>query len=160
MKNLTALILFACSFAAHAQTPASAEQNIIVSQTQAGNPLVLVNEQQTAMGAFILEPDKIEKVDVLKGEKATAKYGDKAKEGAVIITLKERAELIRLPKVYTHFKVPAAQQQLKVAINGKIVQKPDLLLVELASVKAVEVATANNPFAEGGEEKYLNLVTR
>ena len=160
MKNITALLLFACSFAANAQTPASAEQNIVVSHTQAGNPLVMVNEQQTAMGTFILEPDKIKSIDVLKGQKATEKYGDKAKEGAVIITLKEQVELIRLPKVYTHFEVPAAQQQLKVAINGKIVQKPELLLVELASVKDVEVATAKNPFAEGGEEKYLNLVTR
>lgn len=161
MKHFIALLtLTCCCFAANAQTPSKSELKVTTKATQAANPLVLINEQQTAMGAFILEPDKIERVDVLKDQKATAKYGDKAKEGAVIITLKEQVELSRLPEVYAHFEVPAAQQQLKVAIDGRMLEKPELLLVELASIKDVEVGTAENPFAAGGEEKYLNLVTK
>ncbi|GAB3198152.1 hypothetical protein GCM10027293_14290 [Pontibacter aydingkolensis] len=157
MRYLIALFTLACSFGAYAQAPSKSEI-IVTKNYQSTDPLILVEGQQTAMGAFILEPDKINNIDILKGEKATVKYGNKAKEGAVVITLKEK--LIRLPKVYAHFKVPAAQQQLKVAINGKVVQKPELLLVELASVKDVQVATADNPFVEGGEEKYLNLITK
>ena len=159
MKHLIALFLLACSFGAYAQTPSRSEIKVY-TRSDSPDPLVLLNKQETAMGAFILQPDKIERVDVLKDQKATAKYGDKAKEGAVIITLKEQVELSRLPEVYAHFDVPAAQQELKVAIDGKMIQKPELLLVELSSVKNVEVATAENPFVEGGEEKYLNLITK
>ena len=160
MKQLIALLILASTLGASAQTPSNQEQLTFIGNTQTSNPLVVVNGQQTAMGAFILEPDKIKSVDVLKGEKATAKYGDKAVEGAVIIALKEDIELSRLPQVFTHFKVPAKQQQFKVAIDGRIVSKPELLLVELVSIKNVVVATADNPFIEGGKEKYLNLVTK
>ncbi|MEJ8803103.1 hypothetical protein [Pontibacter sp. H249] len=159
VKYLIALCIFACSFGAYAQTPSKSDIKVY-TRSESQNPLVILNGKETAMGAFVLEPDKIKSIDILKDQKATAKYGDKAKEGAVIITLKEQVELSRLAVLYAHFEVPAAQQQLKVAIDGKMVQKPELLLVELASVKKVEVATADNPFVEGGEEKYLNLVTK
>ncbi len=112
------------------------------------------------MGAFILQPDKIKSIDVVKGKKATTLYGDKAKAGAVIIELKDQVTLSRLPQVLAHFEVPAEQQELKVAIDGKIVQQPDMLLVEIASVKNLEVTTAENFFVEGGQEQVLNLVTK
>lgn len=40
--------------------------------------------------AEAINPDRIERVDVLKGEAATQKYGDKAKQGAIEITLKKK----------------------------------------------------------------------
>ena len=36
-----------------------------------------------------LDTDKIEKVEVLKGESATKKYGEKGKDGVIIITTKK-----------------------------------------------------------------------
>ena len=36
-----------------------------------------------------LKPDAIDKIEVLKGEKATEKYGKKAKDGVVLITTKK-----------------------------------------------------------------------
>ena len=35
-------------------------------------------------------PDSIEKVEVLKGDKATKEYGDKGKDGVIIITTKKK----------------------------------------------------------------------
>jgi len=37
-----------------------------------------------------IEPDSIERMDVLKGEKATKKYGEKAKGGVILITTKTK----------------------------------------------------------------------
>ena len=96
---------------------------------------------------------------MLKGQEATDKYGDKAIGGAVNITLKEQTQLARLPQVYSYFKVPARHQKLRVTIDGNLIEKPELILVELGSVKQVVVDKRENPFLEGGKEKFLNLVT-
>lgn len=40
--------------------------------------------------AEAINPDRIERMDFLKGEAATKKYGDKAKQGAIEITLKKK----------------------------------------------------------------------
>ena len=37
-----------------------------------------------------IEPKDIEKLDVYKGEKAVMRYGEDAKDGAVVITLKKK----------------------------------------------------------------------
>ena len=37
-----------------------------------------------------LDPDSIEKMEVLKGEKAIEEYGEKAKNGVILITLKKK----------------------------------------------------------------------
>ena len=36
-----------------------------------------------------INPDDIQSIEVLKGESATIKFGEKAKNGAIIITLKK-----------------------------------------------------------------------
>ena len=36
-----------------------------------------------------IDPDEIEKIDVLKDQSAIAKYGEKAKDGVIIITKKK-----------------------------------------------------------------------
>ncbi|MEZ4901880.1 MAG: TonB-dependent receptor plug domain-containing protein [Spirosomataceae bacterium] len=37
-----------------------------------------------------IDPNHIERIDILKGEKATQKYGEKANQGVVEITLKRK----------------------------------------------------------------------
>ena len=53
-------------------------------------PLFIVDgEEFDKSAAGELEPDDIERINALKGEKATEKYGDQGKDGVVEITLKK-----------------------------------------------------------------------
>ncbi|MDW5287647.1 M56 family metallopeptidase [Formosa sp. PL04] len=52
-------------------------------------PLIFVNGKETSQEDMEkIDPDTIAKINVLKGEHAIAKYGDKAKDGVIEITLK------------------------------------------------------------------------
>jgi TonB-dependent SusC/RagA subfamily outer membrane receptor len=75
-----------------------------------GNPLVVVDGVVTTKAALEnLNPDVIASVDVLKGSSATAAYGDKGCEGAIIVKTKTGTGL----------------SEDKVYITAKEVNKPD-----------------------------------
>ena len=53
------------------------------------NPLIIINGRpSTALSRSQITPSSVEKVDVLKGESAIKKYGEKGKDGVILITLK------------------------------------------------------------------------
>ncbi|MEG2127191.1 MAG: TonB-dependent receptor plug domain-containing protein [Bacteroides sp.] len=53
-------------------------------------PLVIVDGKELPEGSLnLLNPDKIESVSVQKDAQVVALYGDKAKNGVILITLKD-----------------------------------------------------------------------
>jgi outer membrane receptor for ferrienterochelin and colicin len=51
------------------------------------NPLIIIDgEDQKEKELKDLDPDDIKEINVLKGDIATKKYGDKAKDGVIEIT--------------------------------------------------------------------------
>ncbi len=63
----------------------------IVKSSSNVNPLVLVDGKETSNEEFAkLKPEQIESITVLKDEKAKAPYGEKAKNGVIIVTLKKK----------------------------------------------------------------------
>ncbi|WP_347158342.1 hypothetical protein [Pontibacter chitinilyticus] len=131
---------------------------------QLPQPYLLINSQETAMSAFVLNPDHIQSIEVFKGPAAVDKYGDKAKAGAVVMTLKEDVKLARLEQVYAAFNVPEQQRSLKLAIDDKPVSDPELLLANLPDIARVEVKqqdlTAPARFSFDPDAPYLNIVTK
>lgn len=58
------------------------------------NTVYIINGKEADYEAFQkLHPDGIKRIDALKGEEAIDKYGDKAKDGVIIITTKSKTEL-------------------------------------------------------------------
>ena len=89
-------VLFASTFVvlANGLSDDAALQCCAADQTSeaccAGEPLVIINGEQSSQTVMnALSCDNIDKIDVFKGEAAVAKYGDKAKAGAIIVTLKK-----------------------------------------------------------------------
>ena len=63
------------------------------SSSRIGEPLWLVDEKIMEAGYINkLNPNEIQSVEVLKGKSATDKYGEKAKHGAILITMKCKEE--------------------------------------------------------------------
>ena len=54
------------------------------------NPLILLEGKEiTSEELKKIEPDTIERMEVLKGDSAIKKYGGKAKNGVILITTKK-----------------------------------------------------------------------
>ncbi|RFP66517.1 hypothetical protein D0N36_03985 [Hymenobacter lapidiphilus] len=101
MTRLLTLPLLLLGFAASAQTASAPENQRIGLNRPASNASITtgINAKPTPLyivdgkviDAFQLSdisPDQIEAVNVLKGNTAIARYGEKAKDGAILITTK------------------------------------------------------------------------
>ena len=65
----------------------------LISATSALNPpLVFVNGFETDMESSVLDPKSIKKVDVLMGKAVIEQYGEKAKNGVLLIITKPGTE--------------------------------------------------------------------
>lgn len=168
MKVFLALVclLLVCCLTAQAQKteiqlfPPS-PQNVQIIGPKAAQPLVLIDSQATTSDAFILDPDEIQSMNVYKGEKAVEKFGEKGRAGAVVMTLKEAVPLARLPEIFEQFNVKEQEQKLTVAIDGRHISKPELLLADLRQIQKVEVKQfdVTAPSRWTFDEEYLNIVT-
>ena len=54
------------------------------------NPPLYIVDGMEVFNVNGIDPKTIEKMEMFKGEKAYVRYGDKAKNGAVVITLKKK----------------------------------------------------------------------
>lgn len=66
------------------------DEGFKMTNIKAGNPIVFINGKEAA-GEILqaLSPDKIERIEVLKGDKAIESYGERAKDGVILVTLKK-----------------------------------------------------------------------
>jgi len=63
---------------------------IFISSDGNENPLIMIDGKESTKEAMEkLNPDSIEKMEVLKGEKVTKDYGEKGKDGVIMITTKK-----------------------------------------------------------------------
>ena len=67
------------------------DKMLFISDDSDTTPLFYVDGKEASKDVLEkMNPDTIEKVEVLKGDKATEKYGDKAKGGVILITTKKK----------------------------------------------------------------------
>jgi len=99
---LLAIFIFNFNTKVIAQNKNKDENINITSKSDAGdseNPLIIVDGKECERSEMDkINPDNIESIDVLKGESATTKYGDKGKNGVILITTKENNNVIYATK--------------------------------------------------------------
>ena len=67
------------------------ENTFFISTGNGEEPIYYLNGKKISKKEMNdLKPDSIEKVEILKGDGATEKYGDKGKNGVVLITTKDK----------------------------------------------------------------------
>ena len=72
------------------QTPEPKREEVVVHADNVKNVLIIVDgEIKEGMNLSQISPETIESISVMKNETAIAEYGDKAKDGAIIITTKK-----------------------------------------------------------------------
>lgn len=72
------------------KTKGNGNDKVFISTNDGKEPLIIVDGKEMSKKEFEkIKPDNIEKVEVLKGENATKKYGKKAKDGVIVVTTKK-----------------------------------------------------------------------
>ena len=72
------------------RTAGKGGNKLFISNDSDKKPMMILDGKEISSEDFEkLDTDKIEKVEVLKGESATKKYGEKGKDGVIIITSKK-----------------------------------------------------------------------
>ena len=68
------------------------DKNIIIDldNNDSEKPLIIVDGEESKEDLEKIDPDNIKSINVLKGDNAIEKYGDKAKDGVIEITTKKK----------------------------------------------------------------------
>lgn len=93
------------------------------------HPLVLVDGFETDMESMVLSPNNIEAITILKDQGATDKYGEKAKDGAIIITTKPGTRFKKITDFVDASK-NLNKSISKIELNGKTIANADHLLID------------------------------
>jgi len=124
-----------------------------------GNPLILMNGVAiTKEEMDKINPDDIESVNVLKGEQATHLYGEKGKNGVVIITPKGEKAVVPLQEGMNKGNPPL------IVIDGKRMPKDfnlsTLKSEEIESISVLKDKSAVETYGEDGKNGVIVILKK
>ena len=93
------------------------------------HPLVVVDDFETDMESMSIDPKNIESISILKNGASARKYGDKAKDGVIVITMKPNSQFLKI----TDFIDPSKDLNKNVSriqLNGKLLTDMNKLLID------------------------------
>lgn len=108
-------------------------------------PLIVVdgNEWPAHLEMNLLDPAKIESVSILKGESAMSKYGNKGKNGVVMVSTKKSATAPRLV-------ITGGQPSFY--LNGKKVDRQSMELIDPARIYSIDVLKDKKAIEKYGDD--------
>lgn len=125
-------------------------------------PLVVVDTFVTQLDYLVLDPVSIQSINVLKDKAATMKWGHRGRNGVIVITSKRSSRMLTINGLYDHFAVPAGQRRLRVCIDEKPVDHPELILVDLTAMAGISTFVSTNwshP-SDPKSETFFNIISR
>jgi N-acetylmuramoyl-L-alanine amidase len=139
--------------------------NVEIKDTTKNPPLYILNGKNiTAEQAKAIDANTIESVNVLKGDDAIKKYGEKGKNGVVVIALKgtNSSPLTTSIKPKDADAAKEAERALKV-IDGKIVSNEELQKFDANSIYSISVwkgEEAVNKYGDEGRDGVVEITTK
>ena len=142
------------------------------------NPLIVIDGVEKGVGADKLQavnPQDIKSIEILQPENAIAKYGEKAKEGAIIVTTKkgEHKETVEgatydATLTYSHVKsviAPKEGTSPLIIIDGEMKGNDQSILNQLdvqdiQTISVLKDESAVQQFGEKGREGVVIVTTK
>ncbi|MBE6284482.1 MAG: TonB family protein [Mediterranea massiliensis] len=152
------------------------ESKIAIRGSQ--NPLIVIDGVEKGVGADKLQavnPQDVESIEILQPENAIAKFGDRAKEGAIIVTTKkgEHKETVEgatydATLTYSHVKsviVPKEGTSPLIIIDGEEKGNDQSILNQLdvqdiQTISVLKDESAVQQFGEKGREGVVIVTTK
>jgi hypothetical protein len=126
----------------------------VVSDNNINKPLIILDgvEWGQEVDIDILDANKIAKVDVMKNGTAANKYGEKGKNGVVIITTKKQGtDNPQTSAIRIRGKVGIAEHATYY-VNGKETSKEAVELIDPAKIQSINVLKGNSAEQKYGEK--------
>ena len=138
------------------------------------NPLYIIDGKEMDLDIMNnIDPNTIDKIDVLKGEHATRQYGEKGKNGVVLITSKkqewETEFIIKKPFDSISKSKNSSKNTIKLSdeafylIDGKEAKKEDLDKLnpdDIVSVNVYKDDTATKKYGDKGKHGVIEILTK
>ena len=127
------------------------------------NPLVFVDSFKTDMSYLVLDPNKIESINIFKDSSSISKYGVEAKDGVIIIQTKKNVQFLRIDKILNNNKINAEDRKLRICINNNLMKETQLILVESSEIEDVQITTDRhwiNSEDANSRERFINIITK
>ena len=127
------------------------------------NPLVFVDSFKTDISYLVLDPDKIESINIFKDSSAISKYGDEAKDGVILIQPKKNVQFLRIDKILDNSKINTGDRKLRICINNNLIRETQLLLIETSEIENVQITTDRhwtNSEDANSCERFINIITK
>ncbi|RNI23497.1 hypothetical protein EFB08_18350 [Rufibacter latericius] len=135
---------------------------LFASVSYSNEPLLLLGSQETDYTSLVVDPKEIIVVQTYKDSAMLAEMGHKARNGVLLIRLKNQKTLLKLEDVLDYFEVPPTQRQLRVLVNKQPVN-PEHFLADIKRITKVEVITLDkispSRISWDENEQFLNIVT-
>ena len=130
---------------------------------QENPPLVLIDNMETNFNYLVINPNSIEKIEVLKDGATIKALGDRGRNGAIFITTKQNSKIFRLDAILDKYHIESADRQLQICIDKILVKDTSKILVDDTEIERVEITNDriyNFPVEQDKGEKFINIVTR
>lgn len=160
-----------------------ASKNIVIGDTKAVHPPLYVLDGKVIAASEVkdgtVDPNQIESMSVLKGTSATKIYGERGKDGVVLITskgAKNNNQTLQLTRKVTGLSVNKKTQNLQLVssdgqqagspaiyIDGKKSDQEALKAVDpdqIANIDVYKDATATSKFGEKGKDGVISIRTK
>ena len=127
------------------------------------NPLVLVDSFKTDISYLVLDPNKIESINILKDSLAISKYGVEAKDGVIIIQPKINVQFLRIDRILDNNKIKGEDRKLRICINNNLMKETQLILIESSEIEGVQITTDRhwiNSEDANSCERFINIITK
>lgn len=144
MKKILFLLTFVFSQISFGQTTKVVQGN----EMHAVNlPLFIVEGKETYSNCSSFNVNNIESVNVYKGDKAIALYGEKAKNGLIEMKFKPNTKLLNLQNFFKEYSISSEDQNLTLVLNKHFVDEKQYLLLDKSAIVSVQVLD-EQPFVE------------
>lgn len=101
-----------------------------------------------------IDPQHIEAMEIYKETKYVEQYGEKAKNGLIIITLKKEAPIKTYDEVLDFYKIATRYRRLPLYIDSNLTANDGNTFLSANKLKSVKVARE-----KGTGMKYISIIT-
>ena len=114
-------------------------------------PLYIIDGKEIEQAkAKDINPQNIKSIDVLKGQSALEKYGDKGKNGVILITMKTNGEKMT-PREEIFINHPDSTVKL-IYVDGKLITEEELKKMDPKDIESMSVFKGDDAIKKYGEK--------
>jgi TonB-dependent SusC/RagA subfamily outer membrane receptor len=123
-------------------TPVATKQNVSlrITDSSQSKPLVFVDGFETDFESSVINPENIQSIDVLKNKMATDQYGEKGKNGVILIKTKKGTEFTYIID-YINLPGGANSSITKIELNGVVLKDMKKLLLDKKSFASTMISS-------------------